>query len=57
LNITGTTQIVWQAPETGHYYLSVSPTTQTFGCADAAGYQLRMDRYILPRFYLPIIKR
>ena len=57
LNITGTTQIVWRVPESGHYNLSVSPMGQTFGCSDVAGYILRMDRYILPKFFLPLITR
>jgi len=57
LDITGTTQIVWRVPDAGHYYLSVSPVAQTFGCSDVVGYQLRMERYVPPRIYLPIIVR
>jgi hypothetical protein len=57
LNITGISQIVWRVPETGHYNLSVSPMTESFGCSDIVGYQLRMDRYVPPRIYLPIISR
>jgi uncharacterized repeat protein (TIGR01451 family) len=57
LDITGTTQIVWEVPAAGHYYLSVSPMVQTFGCSDVVGYQLRMDKSVLPRIYLPIITR
>jgi hypothetical protein len=57
LGITGTTQIVWRVSEAGHYYLSVSPLMQTFGCSNVAGYQIRMDRSVLPRIYLPIIKK
>jgi len=55
LDITGTTQIVWQVPGAGHYSLSVSPMMQTFGCSDVVGYQLRMDRSVQPRIYIPII--
>ena len=57
LDITGTTQLVWRVPESGHYYLSVSPMEQSFGCSDVVGYQLRMERSAPPRFYLPIITR
>ncbi len=57
LDITGTTQIIWRVPETGHYYLSVTPLVETFGCSDVVGYQLRMDKSVLPRIYLPIITR
>ncbi len=57
LDITGTTQIIWRAPEAGQYYLSVSPMEQSFGCSDIAGYQLRMERYTPPKIYLPLISR
>jgi uncharacterized repeat protein (TIGR01451 family) len=57
LGISGTTQITWQVPESGHYHLSVSPTVQTFGCSDVVGYQLQMDRYSPPKIYLPITIR
>ncbi len=57
IDITGTTQLVWEASRAGHYYLSVSPLMQTFGCSDTVGYQLQMDRLIQPRIYLPIIVR
>jgi uncharacterized repeat protein (TIGR01451 family) len=57
LGITGTTQIVWEAPEAGHYYLSVSPVMETFGCSVEVGYHLRMEISILPRIYLPLITR
>ena len=57
LDITGTTQIIWRVPEAGHYYLSVSPVEQSFGCSDAVGYQLQMERFTLPSIYLPIITR
>jgi uncharacterized repeat protein (TIGR01451 family) len=57
LDITGTSQIVWRVSESGHYYLSVSPLVETFGCSDVVGYKLLMDRYISPRIYLPIINK
>ena len=58
LEITGTTQIVWQVPEAGHYYLSVSPVVETFGCSDVVGYQIRMDISCAAiSIYLPLITR
>ncbi len=57
LDITGTTQIVWEVPEAGHYYLSVSPVVQTFGCSDVVGYQLGMEISVPPGIYLPLITR
>ncbi len=57
LEITGTTQIVWQVTEAGHYYLSVSPLVETFGCSDVVSYQISMDIHRLPRIYLPLITR
>ena len=57
LDITGTTQIIWRVPEAGHYYLSVAPLVETFGCSDAVGYQVRMDKSVLPRIFLPLINR
>ncbi len=57
LDISGTTQIIWRVLKAGHYYLSVSPMMQTFGCSDVVGYQIRMDRSVNPKIYLPIIKK
>jgi hypothetical protein len=61
LNVTGTTQLVWIPAITGHYYLSVSPLTTTFGCADAVGYNLLLTEVpeMAPTraIYLPIIMR
>ncbi|MBN1149328.1 MAG: hypothetical protein JXA78_18850, partial [Anaerolineales bacterium] len=59
LGITGTQQISWTMPFSGdmfgRYYLSVSPQTPSFGCADVAGYGLTMEMFELNRVYLPLV--
>lgn len=58
LEITGTTQLVWKAITPGHYYLSVSPlVTDTYGCANAVGYNLLAEMSTVRVIYLPIITR
>jgi uncharacterized repeat protein (TIGR01451 family) len=59
LSVTGTSQLKWMPSVNGRYYLSVSPAdgVNTFGCADAVGYNLLMetlDAYIV---YLPTVMR
>jgi hypothetical protein len=59
--VAGTTQLVWTPATTGRYYLSVSPLTTTFGCADMVGYHLlltEMEEMAPERaIYLPTIMR
>jgi uncharacterized repeat protein (TIGR01451 family) len=59
--VTGTTQLVWTPDSDGRYYLSMSPLTATFGCADAVGYNLSLEEMaeMSPEgaIYLPIIMR
>jgi uncharacterized repeat protein (TIGR01451 family) len=57
LDITGTTQLTWQAAEDGRYYLSVTPLSSTFGCADTAGYNLVAQIPPAGRIYLPLTLR
>jgi hypothetical protein len=55
LNVTGTRELVWTPDEDGLRFLSVSPMSTTYGCADEVGYRLLMDA--LPSFdiYLPLV--
>jgi hypothetical protein len=60
MNVTGTTQLVWTPATSGRYYVSVSPLSGDFGCAEAVGYDLLMERPPGPNpssgdTYLPII--
>jgi hypothetical protein len=55
LNITGTTQIVWEVPFAGTYILSVGPQTQDYGCVTTAGYELLMELHQPIRFVIPIL--
>jgi hypothetical protein len=57
MDVTGTDQLVWTAPTAGRYYLSVSPQSEAFGCADVAGYQLLAERESLFEIYLPAVLR
>jgi len=55
LNITGTTQIVWEVPFAGTYILSVAPQTQNYGCVYTAGYELLMELHQPIRFIIPLL--
>ena len=57
LDLTGTTQLTWQATEDGRYYLSVIPLSSTFGCVDTAGYNLVAQIPPVGRVYLPLLLR
>jgi hypothetical protein len=57
LDDTGAGQLVWTAPAAGNYYLSASPRTTTFGCADAVGYNLLAEKEPIRVIYLPIVMR
>jgi len=57
LNITGTTQLAWTATDSGRYYLSISPTTDSYGCTDVNSYQLELQSYLLKRVFAPLIMR
>jgi uncharacterized repeat protein (TIGR01451 family) len=57
LNLTGSGQLVWTAPSTGRYHLSVSPQTTSFGCADTVGYELLAQIKARADTYLPIVLR
>jgi hypothetical protein len=48
---------VWQADAVGRYYLSVSPLTDSYGCADEAGYVLQAEKSYIGTFYLPVVMR
>jgi hypothetical protein len=54
-NVTGMDQLQWTAAGSGLYYLSVSPTTDSFGCSDVAGYILKMELKPLEKIYLPAV--
>jgi hypothetical protein len=53
--------LVWTPATAGRYYLSVSPLTTTFGCADAVGYNLLLTGMPAPApesaIYMPLIMR
>ncbi|MCJ7737828.1 MAG: hypothetical protein MUQ10_11045, partial [Anaerolineae bacterium] len=55
LNVTGTTELVWSANESGRYFLSVSPLTTAFGCASEVGYTLSADLPPWTFIYLPLV--
>ena len=69
LDVSGTEELIWQPVDAGRYFLSVSPLTTTFGCANSVGYNLRAEKsviwstytpfamvdYPLHRFYLPVV--
>jgi hypothetical protein len=57
LGKTASTQLVWEAPSAGRYYLSVSPQTNAFGCASDAGYNLLAEIEPLQLLYLPVVVR
>ena len=57
LNVTGTTQLVWEAPAPGTYILSVSPQTQNYGCVDTSGYELLMELHQPIRFVIPLLHK
>ncbi len=59
LDVSAPTQLVWMAPASGRYYLSISPSPQatTFGCADDVGYTLLAEKPPLSLVYLPIVVR
>ncbi|UCC62096.1 MAG: hypothetical protein JSV36_15100, partial [Anaerolineae bacterium] len=57
LDVAGTGQLVWTAPDAGHYYLSVRPRTTTFGCASAVGYNLLAEIETIRVVYLPLVLR
>jgi uncharacterized repeat protein (TIGR01451 family) len=57
MGITGTTQLTWMPDLPGRYYLSVSPQTSTFGCADAVGYRLLAQITSVREIYLPLVLR
>jgi uncharacterized repeat protein (TIGR01451 family) len=57
LNVEGSTQLVWTALAGGRYYLSVSPLTRTYGCAEAAGYDLLVEMAPRWEIYLPFVMR
>ena len=57
LDVTGTTRLVWTALTAGRYYLGVSPQMNTYGCADAAGYQLLAETPAVRVIYLPLVVR
>jgi len=58
-NAEGESQLAWQAPSAGRYYLSVTawPESEVFGCDDAAKYHLLADRQPWWDLYLPIVLR
>ncbi|MGE5222649.1 MAG: SdrD B-like domain-containing protein [Omnitrophica WOR_2 bacterium] len=55
LGIAGADQIKWTAKTAGRYYLSASPTTGTFGCANVAGYVLQMQLNPMTRLFISAI--
>jgi uncharacterized repeat protein (TIGR01451 family) len=57
LDVTGTDELVWQADAAGRYYLSASPLTDSYGCADEAGYVLQAEKSYIGTFYLPVVMR
>jgi len=57
LNVTGTDQIVWEAPTPGRYYLGVFPQSDTFGCPGTVGYDLEAKIFRVTEIYLPFIFR
>ena len=58
LNVEGSDKLVWTALAGGRYYLSVSPLTpHTYGCAEAAGYDLLVEMAPRWEIYLPIVVR
>jgi hypothetical protein len=57
LGVTATGTLEWKATHSGRFYLSISPQTPTYGCADTAGYRIRMEMGGPYRFLLPIILR
>ena len=54
---TDQTQLKWTPATDGRYYLGVSPSTTTYGCADSVGYSLLMEVEPKFRLYLPILDR
>jgi uncharacterized repeat protein (TIGR01451 family) len=57
LEVTGTTELAWTFTADGRYFLSVSPLTTTYGCADTVGYTLLMEYEPLNVVYLPLVLR
>jgi len=52
---TDQTQLKWTPAADGRYYLGVSPSTTTFGCADDVGYSLMMDVEPMYKLFLPVV--
>jgi hypothetical protein len=61
LGVTDTVgPLVWTGVPAGRYYLSVSPLTTDFGCANQVGYALQVEVADVPPpwdLYLPIVLR
>jgi hypothetical protein len=57
VGVTGDSQLVFTPATAGRFYLSISPLTTTFGCADSVGYGLSMQQEAMFRLYLPLIRK
>ncbi|MGD2158470.1 MAG: hypothetical protein PVG32_16450, partial [Anaerolineales bacterium] len=57
LNVTGTDQLVWEAPKGGRYYLGVFPSSDSFGCPGVVGYDLVAEIVPVTEIYLPLVTR
>jgi hypothetical protein len=55
LNVTGTDQIVWEAPDSDRYYLGVIPLSDTFGCPGTVGYELVAEIMLIKEIFLPFV--
>jgi hypothetical protein len=47
--------VLWEPPAAGIYFLSVSPLSTTFGCANTVGYHLVANIVSTKVVYLPLI--
>jgi hypothetical protein len=54
LGISGLGSLMWHPTAAGTYYLSVSPLSTTFGCADTVGYHLVANILETKSLYLPL---
>ncbi|MGC9334719.1 MAG: SdrD B-like domain-containing protein, partial [Anaerolineae bacterium] len=57
LNLTGETELSWEAAEDGRYIVSIRPLTLDFGCVTEVGYKIVAERPQQWIMYLPLTLR
>jgi len=59
LNVAGSDRLSWKPAASGRYYLGIQPEDGTiaFGCANVAGYRLRLEMDVVRYLYLPLVSR